>query len=681
MPGCCYSSLEVKRIDGKSTGGGGHRISLLLVAYPYWILKLAILRTLSAALPVKTIEPSLEELNRLPTPLTAGERAVLDYFAQHLGQSWEIYVQPHLNGFRPDFVLLNPKVGIAVVEVKDWDLTAMDYSYVRSRPEDVPRLQAVRGSEIIRLGRSDPVSKIDTYKDAIFSVFCPRLATEGYGRIVGIVAFPFARRADIEPILQPARQYYEHEKYCKQNTLLTLDEIAVGDKAIRKVLPTAHLKEDLRFSSGNALDLRHWLVEPAFSREQRRPLLQELDTRQRAVVSARTGSRFRKIRGAAGSGKSLVLAARAASLAKEGKSVLLITFNITLISYLRDYVVRVDRDRAVLAKIEVWNFHLWCKLLAIKAGHLDDYIALWTTKDHRAMLETTLADEARKWCADLTSDERYDAVFVDEGQDFRREWWLTLRSALKPEGEMLLAVDRAQNIYGVENWVDGDLRHTGLSSTWYELPVSYRMPEPLIDLAAAFAQNFLPASEAILPSPANRGLDLTPDRLSWTQCDEANAVQACLAAISNLLKNSVPVVAAADLTFITDDSKIGLAVVEEMWTQLKIRCIHTLGTPGDSEEKRVRESRRKKLAFHKGDGRAKVTTIQSFKGWESSALVLYVSKAENADQLSLVYTGMTRLKALDRGALMSVVSSEARLESFGRQWPVFARFGADLHDQ
>ena len=631
-------------------------------------------------MPVKTIEPCLEELDRLPTPLTAGERVVLDYFAQHLGQSWEIYVQPHLNGFRPDFVLLNPKVGIAVVEVKDWDLTAMDYSYVRSRPEDAPRLQAVRGSEVIRLGRSDPVSKIDTYKDAIFSIFCPRLVTEGFGCIVGVVAFPFARREDIEPILRPARQYYEHEAYPKQNTLLTLDEIAVGDSAVRKVLPTAYLNEDLRFSSGNAIDLRHWLVEPEFSREQRRPLLQDLDARQRAVVSARTGSRFRKIRGAAGSGKSLVLAARAAALAKEGKSVLLMTFNITLISYLRDCVVRVDRDRAVRANIEAWNFHLWCKLLATKVGRLDDYAVLWTAEDHRAVLETTLAREVAKWCVALTSNERYDAILIDEGQDFRREWWLALRSALKPDGEMLLAVDRAQNIYGVENWVDGDLRHTGLSSNWYELPVSYRMPEPLIDLAATFAKSFLPASEAILPRPPNRGLDLAPDRLSWTQCDEANAVQACLAAISDLLKISTRVVAAADLTFITDDAEIGSAIVEAMWAQLKIRCIHTLGSVGDSKEQRVKESRRKKLAFHKGDGRAKVTTIQSFKGWEASALVLYVSKAENADQLSLVYTGMTRLKALDRGALMSVVSSAGRLESFGRQWPVFARFGLDLHN-
>jgi len=54
-------------------------------------------RTLPQTVPVKIIDPPLAELARLPTPLTAGEGLVLDYFAEHLGQSWEIYVQPHLN--------------------------------------------------------------------------------------------------------------------------------------------------------------------------------------------------------------------------------------------------------------------------------------------------------------------------------------------------------------------------------------------------------------------------------------------------------------------------------------------------------------------------------------------------------------------------------------------------------
>ena len=52
---------------------------------------------------------------------------MLDFFDRYLPDGWEIYIQPHLNGVRPDFVLLHPNVGIAVFEIKDWNLDAMPY--------------------------------------------------------------------------------------------------------------------------------------------------------------------------------------------------------------------------------------------------------------------------------------------------------------------------------------------------------------------------------------------------------------------------------------------------------------------------------------------------------------------------------------------------------------------------
>jgi hypothetical protein len=58
--------------------------------------------------------PRRTELHLLRTPLTAGELRVLDFFYRFLTHGWEIYIQPHSNGVRPDFVLLNPNVGIAV---------------------------------------------------------------------------------------------------------------------------------------------------------------------------------------------------------------------------------------------------------------------------------------------------------------------------------------------------------------------------------------------------------------------------------------------------------------------------------------------------------------------------------------------------------------------------------------
>ena len=79
-----------------------------------------------------------------------------------------------------------------------------------------------------------------------------------------------------------------------------------------------YISEDL------ANDLRGWLKEPAFSKEQREPL--KLNNRQRAIAitTDRELVRFRKVRGPAGSGKSQALAARAAVLASEDKRVLVL---------------------------------------------------------------------------------------------------------------------------------------------------------------------------------------------------------------------------------------------------------------------------------------------------------------------------------------------------------------------
>lgn len=65
--------------------------------------------------------PTLQELDHLPTPLNIGERQVLDGLL-HLDDDWLIYVQPRLGMDQPDFVVLNPRFGVTVIEVKDWSL-------------------------------------------------------------------------------------------------------------------------------------------------------------------------------------------------------------------------------------------------------------------------------------------------------------------------------------------------------------------------------------------------------------------------------------------------------------------------------------------------------------------------------------------------------------------------------
>ena len=58
----------------------------------------------------------------------------------------------------------------------------------------------------------------------------------------------------------------------------------------------------------------------------------------RNIEANRSNARIRRVRGSAGCGKSFGLAARAARLASEGKSVLVLSYNATLAHYLRALV-------------------------------------------------------------------------------------------------------------------------------------------------------------------------------------------------------------------------------------------------------------------------------------------------------------------------------------------------------
>lgn len=67
--------------------------------------------------------PDIEEINSLPGQgLTNGEKALMDALIKTLDDEWTIYVQPHLNGLRPDIVIFCEDAGIGIFEVKDWNL-------------------------------------------------------------------------------------------------------------------------------------------------------------------------------------------------------------------------------------------------------------------------------------------------------------------------------------------------------------------------------------------------------------------------------------------------------------------------------------------------------------------------------------------------------------------------------
>jgi hypothetical protein len=401
--------------------------------------------------------------------------AVLELFHRKLSEKWEIYIQPHMNGLRPDFVLLNPDVGIGIFEVKDWNFDAMSYHSNLDPSGDRsgqrrPVLRATLDGKTFEV-KANPVDQVRRYKEELFSLYCPRLEKKsGFAVITAGLIFPFACSDEVTRLMAPYQTAQEREQYPQYSPIAGREAIEADD--LTTIFPEAGSRSWSKFMTPeHADDLRGWLVEPDFAASQRVPL--ELDARQKSYSQSRTESGYRRIKGPAGSGKSVVLAARAAQLAAEGKSVLVVTFNITLWHYLRDLVARASDAPGWNDGITFVHFHRWCRMVCDEVGLGSAYDDLWTSKQSLSnILNHGMADLATR-AARHPEATQYDAILVDEGQDYRLSWWNALRSVAKPDAELLLVADATQDVYGTASaWTDDAMRGAGFTGRWAELETS-----------------------------------------------------------------------------------------------------------------------------------------------------------------------------------------------------------------
>jgi hypothetical protein len=139
------------------------------------------------------------------------------------------------------------------------------------------------------------------------------------------------------------------------------------------------------------------------------------------------------IEGCAGSGKTMLALEKCRQLAEQGFDTLLLCFNAPLASFLQQ---RVHQD------VEVAYFHGLCKSLAKDAG-----IGFRAYDNEEEYYNKILPDMLLEAVLELGA--RYDAIVVDEGQDFQEPWWDTLFHLLRdPEqGIFYVFFDSNQNIY------------------------------------------------------------------------------------------------------------------------------------------------------------------------------------------------------------------------------------------
>ena len=193
----------------------------------------------------------------------------------------------------------------------------------------------------------------------------------------------------------------------------------------------------------------------------------------------------------------------------------------------------------------------------------------------------------------------YDAILVDEGQDYLPLWWATLRQALRPGGEMMLVADPTQDVYGHNSsWTDAAMVGAGFRGPWNSMETCYRLPATLAAKAVDFAREFIEDDDILLPEPPLEG-ELALELLTCEGSD--NPRGACEKAVRQAWAMVARVPPRADswtdVSILVQTRDQGRRVKAALEAR-KVKPIHTFAREDDVSW--ISTERRLKLQFFKG---------------------------------------------------------------------------------
>jgi hypothetical protein len=548
------------------------------------------------------IYPPWEEIEKFQAPLTEGEKALAHFLDDNLGEDWKIFIRPYLNNSCPDIVIVNPQVGVMIYTVKEGALANYDTENGSNETSTCIKQVNYYRNKIIGQIVPDMGEKIDEDKK-LFALVQTGIYLHNING-------------------ESARELFNH---CNYPVISGFDDLT-GDN-LNYVVPGAAYLRSSYMKKEWADEIEFWLNPPFHSK--RGALKIELTAKQKNHAKPKPG--HRRIRGAAGSGKTLVIAYRAAKLAAEGKNVLVLTFNLTLWHYIKDMIAKTPFDFD-WNNITFNHFHGFCSDILNELGipkpqgnYFDEIVPA---------VEGAISDN------DIDRF-KFDAILIDEGQDCKWEWYNVLSKFLKERDELLFVCDKNQNIYGRElSWIDnmGNVKFRG---RWGELNTIYRLPKKIGSVANKFSETFGLDKSIESEEYAQLTLFERPPIFKWKNIKQKEWLQSVKDAYT-LLKyqqrgfgEGQP----SDIAILLPTKKMGMKAVK-LFERRGIDVNHVF------EVDRESKFSRHKKAFPLEDGRLKISTIHSFKGWEAIHVIMLIPTKWNGDENldSLVYTAMTRTR-------------------------------------
>ncbi len=427
--------------------------------------------------------------------MTQGERRTAERLEQKLDDDYLVWFDVPVGPkhAHPDFVVLHPRRGLLILEVKDWRLetirTASKQTWeilAQGVPKSVP----------------NPIEQARHYSHQVVDALSKdQRLTNAEGKLAfpwsyGVVFTHITRRqfeaADLRFAIEP------HRVICSDEMTATV-EAEDFQSRLWAMFPTL-MRGVLSLPQ---IDRVRWILFPEvrvntqiglFAADEHAEgalpdIMRVMDLQQEQLARS-LGDGHRVIHGVAGSGKTMILSYRAEYLAKaatSSKPVLVLCYNQPLAVKLEALMVA----KGLASKVHVRNFHKWCRQQLVAFGQA-------LPAQSPDMFDQMVAGVIRGVDRGQIPSGQYQAVLIDEGHDFEAGWLKLAAQMVDPStNSLLLLYDDAQSIYQRRRAQQFSFKSLGIQAQGRTtiLKINYRNTRQILQTASMVAADLLKSED------------------------------------------------------------------------------------------------------------------------------------------------------------------------------------------
>ncbi|MCX6701544.1 MAG: NERD domain-containing protein [Methanomicrobiales archaeon] len=488
--------------------------------------------------------------DRLPSSASRGEERTFA-FLKKLPDDYLVYYEPNIDNRHPDFIVIAPDLGVIIIEVKGWyldDIVKGNHSEItintqnRERQESHPLEQArnymwrLAGACEKSPNRSKLFHQEGHHKNKFFFPFCHFVVLSNISRD------NILRRKD-----QNVSEIFKTDNTLFRDELVALENASSNE--IRNILmrffdpfweitPFTPEQVDVLRSIIHPEIILSYLPSKSLTENEAEKCFDLVVLDRRQENNARKiGEGHRIIYGVAGSGKTVLLIARAKWLHERDPhtKILMLCYNVVLSVYLKHVLKNYPR-------IDVFHFDGWVKHNGIPPRIVDPSTRKF---EEDANLGSRLLEHLRNHTGD---SRKYDAILVDEAQDFPPIWFSCILEALTDpfDGDLLIVCDGNQGIRLIDSvsWKSLGIKAVGRTiHQAFDLDRNYRNTREILKLAAHFTAKNVKNNEdsiSIVPVDPSQAIRRGPKPMLIKCQDHADECERIFNIAKVLLNGSVP---------------------------------------------------------------------------------------------------------------------------------------------